>query len=60
MLGMVPRDRVLGATGQGQSHEISRDSAGMFDRALQYFAISLSSVSGFDYRSDAVAARQHQ
>jgi phage-related protein len=51
---------VLGTTWQGRSHEIPWDSAGMFDRALQRFAIALSAVPGLDYCGDAITACEHQ
>jgi hypothetical protein len=45
---------------QGRSHEIPRDSAGVLGRALQRLAIVLSKVPRSDYRSDPVAACQHE
>jgi hypothetical protein len=50
----------LGVDQQRQSYEIPRDSAGVFKRALQNFAIVMSAVSGFDYCSDAVRVREQE
>lgn len=45
---------------RGQSHEIPRDSAGVFDRALQGIATVLPAVPRSDYRSNAITAREHE
>ena len=57
---MFPRDGVLEGGKQGQSHEIPRDSAGIFDCALSSFTIILSAVSRPDYCRDEIAAREHE